>query len=120
MSWPYRHIIIVSAEQRDMANQAASGIDPDTGGANTFGVPLSADGSEPATHYGCSMLSTEQMRQSMEGAQGVITSVKWWRLDPTTETLQATNTEHGTIGEILTRQQALDALGLSGVLEVVS
>lgn len=28
-------------------------LDPDSGGANTFSVALSADGSAPATYYGC-------------------------------------------------------------------
>lgn len=28
-------------------------LDPDVGGASTFSVPLSADGSQPPTHWGC-------------------------------------------------------------------
>lgn len=31
-------------------------LDPDSGGAATFSVPLSADGQEPATYWGCRTL----------------------------------------------------------------
>ena len=115
MSYPYRHIIIVSDADRAAGNQAAAGIDPDVGGALTFAVPLSPTGAEPATHWGCSSLTTEAMRQAMEGAEVVLPSVCWWRLDAATGLLLATSTEHGVMGEEWTWADALAAMGLQVV-----
>lgn len=110
MPWPYRHIVIISAAEQAAANVVAAQIDPDDG-ANTFSVPLSADGNEPATHYGCHTVSDDTMAGAMFDAQPVLTSVKWWRLNPAGEMIDS-NTASGTPGVAWRWADALAALGL--------
>lgn len=50
-----RMYLIVPAELQEWANGQAELLDTD-GGADSFSVPLSADGLEPATHYGAAGL----------------------------------------------------------------
>lgn len=54
MSW-IMHSMIVPGGLRDLGNRIAAVFDPDTGGAETFSVPCSQDGQEPATHYATSV-----------------------------------------------------------------
>ena len=117
MNWPYRHIVIVAAADRAAANLVAASIDPDDG-SGTFGVPLSADGSGPATHFGCSGLSDDVIAGAMYDADvadpPVLPSVQWWRLDAVGLLIDS-NTLFGTPGEAWTWLDALDALGLQRV-----
>jgi len=55
MSWDLSIVIIVPAELREKANRltCALGYDNSPVPGRTFSIPLSADGVEPATHYGC-------------------------------------------------------------------
>ena len=48
--WPYSVVLLIPAASQAAGNQIAAGIGH---GPNNFSVPLSADGSEPATWYGC-------------------------------------------------------------------
>ncbi|MCR4341024.1 MAG: hypothetical protein NUW01_14175 [Gemmatimonadaceae bacterium] len=59
MTPQYRYAIVVipAVQQADM-NQAALQWDP-TGGEETFTVPLSADGAEPASYYWCGTWMTQ-------------------------------------------------------------
>lgn len=50
-------VIIIPATMQERANAVGHILDPDTGGARSFIVGLSASG--PATHYVCSTLYTE-------------------------------------------------------------
>lgn len=111
---PYRHIIVISAAEQSAANTLALSLDP-AGGAATFTVGLSTDGTEPATHYWCSTVSTEALSSAMYASQGSLTSVKWWRVDRTSGVLIDTNTEHGTVGESWSVGDVLTALGLSKI-----
>ena len=116
MGWPYRHIIIVSAAEQAAANVIAAEIDPDDG-SGTFGVPLSADGSEPATHFGCFTASDDVMAGAMFNVDAVdpplLASVKWWRIDAASGLLIDGNTIDGEAGQAWTWQDALQALSLS-------
>jgi len=61
--WIHRINVIAPASDADALNALWTIIAP--GGdaeAATFGVPLSADGNEPATHRGISTAATETMR----------------------------------------------------------
>lgn len=70
MSSQYTHraIIVVKAADRDAANQDALAYDP-VGGAETFRVGLSADGSTPATHYWASPACREAVWQALAAAE---------------------------------------------------
>ena len=48
--WPYSVVLLIPAASQTAANQVAEGLGH---GPNNFSVPLSSDGSEPATWYGC-------------------------------------------------------------------
>ncbi len=56
-----RIVMIVDASDRNKANGQMKRIDPSTGGDKTFGVPLSATGNDPATHYVSNMAVTGEM-----------------------------------------------------------
>jgi len=58
----------------------ALGYQPDPAtGASTYSVPLSATGTEPATHYGCNAQAAEPaVAQMLQGAQqGVLPPIDW-------------------------------------------
>lgn len=114
MPWPYRHIVIVSAEEQAAANVVAASIDPDDG-SDTFGVRLSASGNEPATHFGCHTLANEAMAGVMYDSQSLLTSVRWWRTSADTQLLIDSNTPHGSIGQRFTWQDALTSLSLQPI-----
>lgn len=63
-----RAIIVVTASDRDQANQDALAFDP-IGGAEMFRVGLSADGSTPATHYWASTVCREAVWQALVDAE---------------------------------------------------
>lgn len=50
MSYSYSAVCIIPAASLDLGNRLAEGLGH---GPNNYTVALSADGSEPATHYGC-------------------------------------------------------------------
>jgi len=50
MSYDYSAVLVVSADNQAIGNQLAEALGH---GPNNYSVPLSADGSEPATHFGC-------------------------------------------------------------------
>lgn len=59
-SW-FRMFLIVPAGLQVWANQQASALDTD-GGGDTFTVPLSATGADPATHFGAAGLVRPETR----------------------------------------------------------
>lgn len=61
--WIYRINVIAPAADRDALNALWTVVAPEGDSeASTFGVPLSADGNDPATHFGISTAATEEMR----------------------------------------------------------
>ena len=54
--------MIISATDFDLAADMGRVIDIDSGGINTFTVPLSLTGSLPATHWGCRTYMTPQTK----------------------------------------------------------
>lgn len=65
--WIYSVTMIVPAAVRDAANQLAAGLGH---GPNNFSVALSADGSEPATHYGCRAQTQQSFIDLLTAAGG--------------------------------------------------
>jgi hypothetical protein len=97
-TWLYRHIVIVPAADQNTANTLAVAVlpGPAEAEAQTFGLPLSADGQAPATHYGISTLATEAIREAAEAALVQVPNARWYRtsnsaLTGTPALLQATN-----------------------------
>lgn len=61
--WKYRINVIIPIADQDALNALWTLIAPEGDSeARTFGVPLSADGAEPASHRGISTAATEYMR----------------------------------------------------------
>lgn len=120
MPWPFRHFIVVAAEEQAAANAIAADIDPDDG-SQTFSVPLSTDGSTPTTHYGCNTASDQAMAEAMFTVDAVdppaLNSVAWWRVDAATGHLMDGNTANGTPNMPWQWEDALNALGLTRVVE---
>ena len=51
MTYDHRIVCIIPAPLTEIAAHVGRALDPDTGGAQSFGIALSATGSAPATHY---------------------------------------------------------------------
>lgn len=118
-TWLYRYHLIVSAADRDAANQVAVEVTGDEADRLTFGVPLSVSGNEPATHFGCSTAATDPIRTGLAVRLGAgrVPSIKFWRLDAQTGLLVQTNVAAsvGKVGQTLTWEQALVDAGLMTV-----
>lgn len=81
--WNWRVVIIVPAASKATAEQAARLINstgPDYDG-DAFGSPLSASGSQPATHWGLYTSATDAMVEAMASALPSIPGVQFWRHD---------------------------------------
>lgn len=116
--WTHRLHIIIPAGEREAANGYAAQLDPDTGGALTFGeATLSANGSAPATHILVSTAATDAMLAGMAQviATNAIAGLQFWRLDALAGTLQASNVSQAT-GQAWTVDDSLAAAGLVRVV----
>ena len=51
MTYDHRIICIIPAPLNEIAAHVGRALDPDTGGAESFGIALSKTGAAPATHY---------------------------------------------------------------------
>lgn len=112
MSWSYRIVVIVPSASKQAAEQAARAINstgPDYEG-DAFALALSADGSQPATHYGLYTSATEEMVTAMATALPSLQGVQFWRHGIEGD-LQASNVTEPT-GQPWGWQQSLDAAGL--------
>ena len=58
--------LLIPADILDAANRLSAIIDPDTGGANTFTIGFSADGSEPVSNYGTQSVMAPQYVQLLQ------------------------------------------------------
>lgn len=65
--WPYSVVMLVPAALQVLANQLAAGL---AHGPNNFSVALSADGSEPATHYGARAQAQQSFIDLLTAAGG--------------------------------------------------
>lgn len=60
------------------ANLLACALGHDALPGNTYSVPLSADGSEPATHWACHAWVQQSLVEMLSGAgQGVLPPIPW-------------------------------------------
>ena len=72
--WPYSVVLIIPAAVQDQADQVAAGLGH---GPNNFSVPLSSDGSEPATWYGCRAQTQQSFIDMLTAAgQGTLPEIE--------------------------------------------
>lgn len=117
-TYPWRMNIFVTAAQRDEANQLAAQLDPD-GGEGTFSVPCSATASEPASHYACSTVATNEMRQQMEQAISGFAGATYYILSADDDRLVASNSSTAPINEEWGWVQSLSDIGLKRIMPPV-
>ena len=80
MSMDYSCALIVPESLQDSANRLACalGYDESLLPGRTYSVPLSADGQQPATHYGCHTWAGVEFIQMIQGAaQGQLPPAPW-------------------------------------------
>lgn len=76
--WSYSLVMIVPASLQDAANRLACALGHDVLPGHTFSVPLSADGSEPATHFGCRTAAQQSFLDLLSGAaEGALPDLPW-------------------------------------------
>lgn len=113
--WQYRFHVIIPAALAEAANAQAATIDPDSGGAYTFSVPLSADGAT-VTHYGTSTLAKQSGHDEIVALAPQMPGASYFCINSQTGELISTNTE-ATIGNPWTWQDSLQLLGLQTYVE---
>ena len=76
--WTLSIVMIVPADLREKANRLSCALDHDVLPVDTFSVPLSATGAEPATHYGCRTAAQQSFVDLLTAAgQGELPDVAW-------------------------------------------
>lgn len=65
--WPYSVVLLIPAAVQAQADQLAAGLGH---GPDNFSVPLSANGSEPATWYGCRAQTQQSFIDMLTAAEG--------------------------------------------------
>ncbi len=76
--WTLSIVMIVPAALQDTANRLSCALGHDVLPGNTFSVPLSSDGSEPATHYGCRTAAKQEFVNILTSAgQGDLPDIEW-------------------------------------------
>jgi hypothetical protein len=117
-AWIYRYGLFVADADRAAANALAAQLDPDTGGASTFVLGLSADGSAPAARWGAWAPATEAIHRALAAALAAGQtpgSLVFYRTDAPTGVLRATNspTAAGRVGSPWAWADCLADLGLA-------
>lgn len=76
--WTLSIVMIVPAHLQEVANWLSCALGHDVLPGNTFSVPLSADGSEPATHFGCRTAAKQEFVGILTSAgQGDLPEIEW-------------------------------------------
>lgn len=115
-AWDWRVVIIVPTSSKPLAEQAARAINstgPDYEG-DAFNVALSADGSEPPTHWGLYTPATDETTAAMGAALPQIAGAMYWRHGLAGD-LQASNVTEPT-GQAWGWEESLAAAGLAVVV----
>jgi hypothetical protein len=112
MMWNWRVIIIVPAESKATAEQAARLVNstgPDYDG-DAFCSPLSESGSLPATHWGLYTSATDSMVEAMAFALPSIPGVQFWRHDVAGNLVASNVTD--AAGQAWSYEDSLETSGL--------
>lgn len=85
----------------------------------TFTIPLSKDGTPPATYYGCSTAATEELWQMwLEMREvGIGPNALYYRLDPFEEVLLESNGSNPVLGDPFSWERALENAGMQLIIE---
>lgn len=76
--WTLSIVMIVPAALQDTANRLSCALGHDVLPGNTFSVPLSSDGSDPATHYGCRTAAKQEFVDILTSAgAGDLPDIEW-------------------------------------------
>ena len=80
--------------------------------ANSYGVPLSPTGQEPATHRGISSAFTAEMLAKLKVMQSEMADLRYYLCDAWTFALQEQRGGGLVVGQVCTWDDALDDQGL--------
>ena len=114
--WTFRLHAIIGQSTSSAANAfwtlvAPSG-DPE---AQSYGVPLSANGQEPATHCGISSAFTAEMLAKLKVMQSEMADLRYYLCDARTFALQEQRGGGLVVGQVCTWDDALDDQGLQTI-----
>lgn len=71
--WPFSAVLIVPAALREAANRLSCALGYDEMPGSTYSVPLSINGQEPASHFGCRSQAKQEFVDILGAAgQGVL------------------------------------------------
>lgn len=83
-------VLIIPVALRDKANLLACALGHDVLPGNTFAVPLSADGAEPASHFGCHTWAQASFVEMFQAAaQGSLPDIDWSEFGLTLEDVES-------------------------------
>jgi hypothetical protein len=100
----------------DIAFACDDGAPRDPATPELYGCKLSANGSEPATHYGSSFVVTESIRARLESMGLAQTlGIAYWRCGNPDEILHASNYPDWSIGMPWSFDACVSAMGLQRV-----
>lgn len=111
--WIYRLCAIIPQTDANASNSfwtlVTPGGDPE---ANTYGVPLSANGAEPATHRGISSACTAEMLAKLKAMQDELPDLRYYLVDAWTFVLLEQRNSTATIGQPCSWEDVLADAGL--------
>jgi hypothetical protein len=115
MSWNWRVVVIVPVASKALAEQAARAINStgDDYEGDAFTSPLSANGTNPPTHWGLYTSATDEMVTGMSSALPQIGGAMFWRHDVSGR-LVASNVT-AAAGQSWGWLQSLSAAGLADI-----
>jgi hypothetical protein len=118
--WIYSIHVFVPASSLTSADSFGAQIDPDSGGAQSFCIPLSADGTGTPTYFCCCLPATEAMRVKMHDVliANSLPGMQFFRTLALSDTLELTNNAAAQpqIGSAWTFANSLSAVGLQVIL----
>lgn len=89
-AWSLSLVMIVPAQMRETGNRLACALGHDVMPGDTFSVPLSTDGVDPATHYGCRTSAQVSFAEMLSAAAGgSLPQIDWSAYGLTVEDVQA-------------------------------
>lgn len=119
--WTLSIVMIVPAALRETANRLACALGHDELPGSTYSVPLSADGADPATHYGCRTAAQPSFAAILAAAGGgSLPEIDWAAYDLSEADIAAVLA--GLIANVRPAQQADghfdDVLAAHGLMRI--
>lgn len=115
--WVWRYFMVLPAAAQAAGDSLGAALDPDSGGAGTFALPLSATGAGSPSHFGASVPATESMHSALVAAMTAhpLGSLAWYRTVASTGLLSGSSTgsAQNAIGTAFGWAEVLGDLGLA-------